>query len=619
MSRDAAALTEIIQNKDAPLFERCKACQRLAVVGTKESVPALAGLLADETLNLYARTALEGIPDPAADEALREAADKLTGRQLVGVLDSIGQRKDAQAVELLKRKLADADATVASAAAGALGRIGDPASAEALKTALAAKADAPGVADACLACAEGLAAAGKKDEAVALYAAVAEADVPKHLKIAALRGQFRLLKGEGQELLLSQLRSEDEDFFNVGLAVARELPGENITAALAKEFESGEAPSARKALLLLALGERAEAAPAELVLKAAKSESPEVREAAVRVLARSNDPSAAAVLLETAVGEGPAAEIARERLKEIESERLNQNLLVRLGQSKGAQRVVLFDIAAARGLRQSVDMAKAALNDSDKSVQAAAVAALGQLIEQKDFPLLTARALKSGDSAEIKQAREALLTAAMRMSDREAAAEALAKNLKGAPVDAQVYLLEVLGRMSGPTALETVVAMSRSDNAALEDAATRVLGDWPNPEASAALLRIAKDADSKHRVRALRGYIRVARQLQLPEEERLEMFNTAIATASRKEEKQLAIDILTRIPSVKTLEMTVSYLGDADLKDAAAAAAVKIATKLLQSEPKSVAGAMQKVVDAGASGDPAVRAQQLLDQAKAAK
>ena len=58
---------------------------------------------------------------------------------------------------------------------------------------------APGnspLADACLACAEGLAAAGKSDEALALYNIVDKADVPKHLKVAALDGQFRIQKSD---------------------------------------------------------------------------------------------------------------------------------------------------------------------------------------------------------------------------------------------------------------------------------------------------------------------------------------------------------------------------------------------------------------------------------------
>ena len=94
LSLDEPALIAILQDANAPTFSKAKACQRLAVIGTAASVPALAGLLGDETLNLYARFGLEGIGDPAADAALREAAAKLTGRQLVGVLNSIGQRRD---------------------------------------------------------------------------------------------------------------------------------------------------------------------------------------------------------------------------------------------------------------------------------------------------------------------------------------------------------------------------------------------------------------------------------------------------------------------------------------------------------------------------------------------
>ena len=53
------------------------------------------------------------------------------------------------------------------------------------------------------------------------------------------------------------------------------------------------------------------------------------------------------------------------------------------------------------------------------------------------------------------------------------------------------------------------------------------------------------------------------------------------------------------------------------LKDPAADAAVKIAGKLVGREPKAVAAAMQKVVDAKVGGDAGNRAKQLLGQAKA--
>ncbi len=264
LARTPAQLVETLKNPAAPIFEKAKACQRLAVVGTKDAIPALVALLPDEKLNLYARFGLEGIPDPAVDEAFRDAATKLHGRQLVGVIDSIGQRKDVQAVELLKGLLGNHDAAVASAAAGALGRIGTTEAADILKSALSSNATVKKcIADGCLACADGLVAAGNKAEAVALQEAVVKADVPKHIKVAALRGQFRLQQGEAKDLLLAQIRCPDKVFFNLGLAVAREMPGADVTAALAEELP--KLSPERQAVLLRAIGDRKEPAAGVVV------------------------------------------------------------------------------------------------------------------------------------------------------------------------------------------------------------------------------------------------------------------------------------------------------------------------------------------------------------------
>ncbi len=94
--------------------EKAIACKELAIHGSKACVPELAKLLADERLASWARIALEAIPDPTADEALRSAMDKLDGKLLVGVINSIGVRRGAGAVDPLARRLKDQDAEVAS-------------------------------------------------------------------------------------------------------------------------------------------------------------------------------------------------------------------------------------------------------------------------------------------------------------------------------------------------------------------------------------------------------------------------------------------------------------------------------------------------------------------------
>ncbi len=79
---------------DAPPQDKAVACKQLAIYGGKDAVPALAPLVADEKLASWARIALEAIPDPAVDDALREATGKLQGRLLIGVINSLAVRRD---------------------------------------------------------------------------------------------------------------------------------------------------------------------------------------------------------------------------------------------------------------------------------------------------------------------------------------------------------------------------------------------------------------------------------------------------------------------------------------------------------------------------------------------
>ncbi len=620
MAKPEAELIEILKNPNATNFEKAKASQRLAVIGTKAAIPALATMLPDQNMNVYARFGLEGIQDSAVDDVLRDAATKLQGSQLIGVIDSIGQRRDAKAAGLLKGLLSNADPTVVSIAAGALGQIGTPEAAAALQEAVAKKSPAQkAIADGCLIGADRLAADGRKAEAVALLEAVDKTDLPVFVKTAALGGRLRILQGDAKDLLLAQVRNPDQAYFDLGLSYARQIPGAAITAALTDELKN-LAPE-RQALLLRALADRQEPAPTPAVMAAAKSESPEVREAAIYVLAKYGDASAAAILLDAALGDAAVAQSAKDGLKNLPGQEVDAAILARLAGADAKKKSILFDILAVRRIAAAAPAVREALADGDELVRLAALAALGHLAELNDIDLLAGKALDAnqGNANETNAAKSALQMAVLRMSDRDACAAKLAAGINGASDENRDFLLALLGKMSGPKALEIVIANVKSDNPATKDAATRVLGAWLNADAAPALLDIVKnDPDGKYQTRALRGYIRIARQLQLPAETKLAMFKTVMETAKREQEKQLALDILTRIPSSNSIAVAVSYLGQPELKNAAATAAVKIAGKLVSQDPKAVADAMQKVVDAGVPDDLANRAKHLLGQAQAA-
>jgi HEAT repeat protein len=165
-------------------------CRTLKTIGTAESAPALAALLPDNDLSHMARYALERIPAPEAAAAMRDALPKLTGALKVGVVGSLGVRRDAASVPALAALLGDTDQAIASAAAHALGTIGTPEAANTLsqRAKTAPEPLKPAIADACLACAERLLADGKKPQAILLYKSLNTEDQPKHVRLAATRG-----------------------------------------------------------------------------------------------------------------------------------------------------------------------------------------------------------------------------------------------------------------------------------------------------------------------------------------------------------------------------------------------------------------------------------------------
>ena len=80
-----------VLRSNASVREKSTACRLLAQVATKEAVPVLAELLADEKLSHMARYALETIQDPSVDETLRQALGTVQGRPRLGVIGSLAR------------------------------------------------------------------------------------------------------------------------------------------------------------------------------------------------------------------------------------------------------------------------------------------------------------------------------------------------------------------------------------------------------------------------------------------------------------------------------------------------------------------------------------------------
>jgi HEAT repeat protein len=190
---DAAALFKILSSAETTEFQKAKACQRAGDLGATETIPALAALLGDEKLGVYARYGLEPMPGAAADEALREALGKLKGNQLLGVIASIGKRRDAQALPALVKLMQRPEAPLAQAAAAAIGSIGTQEAARALQAALPKASGMMRIilADAALVCAERFLSDGKREQALALYTFLSGPQMPQAARHGAMSAIVR--------------------------------------------------------------------------------------------------------------------------------------------------------------------------------------------------------------------------------------------------------------------------------------------------------------------------------------------------------------------------------------------------------------------------------------------
>ncbi len=616
------ALIGVLES-NAPPAEKAITCKELAVYGTKDAVPALAPLLSDHELASWARIALEAIPGPAADAALRRAMGKLQGNLLVGVINSIGVRRDPKAVGELVKKLKDADPEVASAAAVALGRIGGAKAGKVLTQSLATAPAAvrPAVAEGCILCAERFLAQGKSAQAVKLYATVRAADVPRERMLEATRGAILARQANGLPLLLEQLRSPDKALFGIGLRTARELPGRAVTEALAAELPRMSLD--RQSYLLLAVGDRSDDAVLPAVMAAASSGPQTLRLTAVSILDRLGNPSSMPLLLDVAAdSDADLAQAALVALARLSGNAVDADLLARLQSSTGKPRQVLIELAGQRHLDRALPIVLNCLQDQDAGVRSAAVQAIGILGSDGCAARLVELMQESSSAKERGDIEAALLGIIGRTGARcVPALLPLAHNDESA---LRIIALRLLASAGGPDALAAVVTATGDKDETVQNEAVRTLSTWPNnwPEDSGVadpLLALARSASkTSYQVLAMRGYLQyVQGDKQLKNDEKVSKVTELLPLIKRPEEKRLAIAAIGDIPTPGALELLVTFAAEPAVAEDACSALVKLADGTLPGVSKEQRQkALQVAVENSTSEATRKKASELLKAAQ---
>ena len=207
--------------------------------------------------------------------------------------------------------------------------------------------------------------------------------------------------------------------------------------------------------------------------------------------------------------------------------------------------------------------------------------ALGETVTLKGLPVLISQAVAPKNADDAAVAQQALKTASVRMPDREACAAELTTAFDRAPAAAKILLLDILGEVGGEKALKTLGTAAKSNDPQMQDAGSRVLGKWGSVDAAPVLLDLAKSGPAaQFRVRALRGYIGLARKFPMPEPQRVEMCQKAFETSKQVAEQKLVLDVLKIHPSIDALQLAIKARQTPELKEDATQVTLAIAQKL---------------------------------------
>jgi len=613
---DEASDLHSILNSDSSLHDKGVACRRLALVGNEDSVPILEKLLGDTELSHLARVALEGIPFESVDEVFRRQLDTAQGDLRIGVINSIGNRRDAKAVPKLLEALPKSEPTVRTAILYALSDLATMESSSALQNMLKTPAGLSTdlLADCAMRCADRLAKDGNTAEAITIYQSVRSESLSQNLRDAATLATIRLSGASGLQLLTEQLQSSKDSQFQVGLQAARLLPADQAAQILCRELAAASAD--RSVMILDTLSDLRDKSSMEIVRRSLDSGSPRVRAAAARALGTIGDASVIKELLELCRwGLYPeSATDAFKSLVQLEGDGIDAAILDAARDASDDELTALRLIGERR--IRATKVLLIALRSMVEVKRIAAIEALGKTATDAELdPLLDA--IRAGTTEERKVAVSAVASVCRRSADPDAITPKISSRFADSPLDLQLVRFDLLKTIGGEAALREVIQSANDSNESIMDAATRALGDWPTPDVAVGLFGLCSSVEkSKYKIRALRAYIRIFRQFGLPTDQRLQMARDAFALSTRNDEKVLVLHALLSFQNRDSMLFALEHLKDPGLEATAAQVAIYIADQV--SDKEAVKAAMRMVLDSGAEETYAKQARDILAKLGAA-
>lgn len=594
-------LTSMLQPR-ASYEARLFACKQLAVIGSPSSLPAVAELLDHDDTAAVGCLALSTWPSDGANEALRRALAGAKGTRRIQILNTLGDRRDSGAIDLLTEAAKDPDPATAAAGIAALGKVGNPQAASRLMKLTSGATDhaQAKVADALLACAAGLERSGHTTAARDICEKLVAPSQTVHVRRAALDAWLRCAsRDQAQQRILEVTHGHDDALKPTAIAAVRRLRGGGVSERFARELRSLPAPE--QALLLDSLAARGDPpARAALVEQLAATELV-VRLAAVAGLGRAGDASSIPALtraLATATSPEDLRALGSALGELPGGKETDRAVAAAFGQCEVPARIHLIPVLAARLGPEANPLLLRQAQAPETEVARAAWHALANTVTAQDAESLTGLLL-GPLSPEIRPDAEAVASRALAKVEETARRSFIVRSALGQAQTAEsrnslLGLLPVCGDLGAFKDLRDALAASDSGTRGV---AARALADWPTIAAWDDLAAIYRDSpDPALRGIVLRGLVRLAGEGNAhPDESVVARYRQLTSGARDDADRKLILGTLSGAAHPGALDLALDLLSERGVRAEAEAAVKRIAESIKTSHPKAAAAALERL------------------------
>jgi HEAT repeat protein len=593
-------LIGVLRSDHSPA-EKDAACAQLKRVGTARSVPALAALLTDEQLSHSARYALESMATAKAGQALAEALGKTSGMTQVGIINSLGYRRETRAVSALSKLLTDHDAHVVAAAATALGQIGDS---KALKALQATTANSAGpihdaLVDGCLRCANRLLASGKPQRSLEVFQQLYDNEPKDSIRTAAFRGMILASGDKALPLMIGAIMGSDGASQIAALQLVREVPGSGATTTFAALLHRVDAPV--QVALIEGLVQRGDILATPGIVAMVTSAAPEARLAAIHALGILGDATTIPLLgVSAASANGEEQKAARLALIQLRRGNPTETLLRLLPAAKPEVQAEFARALGGRGDKSAVPKLVEVVRADSDTAGKAALQALALLVDDSQLGLMVQFVVEAKSDTARSDAAEALNSACRQIQARHGRVDVapVVQGLAAGSTEARIALLPVCSGLIDARIREGLRAATADPQ--IRAAAIRALCDTSDPALLPDLLKLACEApEANLRTLAIRACVRLTTQeetIKLSGKEQIEPLKAILATTLSADQKRVVLAGLAEILDLQALNLAEPMLAEAAIQLEAAKTVTKIASALPYAQTEAAVSSLKKVV-----------------------